>query len=124
MAPCAKPAKQGAATVATLPVETLSRPPLVYRIRDKVTGEQRTVRSMTLAVEIFFAAGTTGAGTAGADIVLIDPHFDETRCGDIVMLCADLMRLAYRSEYVASDLPPAFCNYVLHREYLTRVLIK
>ena len=37
----------------------------MYRIRDKVTGEQRTVRSAILAVEI-------AEGTIGADMVLKD----------------------------------------------------
>ena len=58
-------ARESSATVATLPVETLTRPLVVYRIRDKVTGEQRTVRSVILAVEI-------AEGTTGADIVLKD----------------------------------------------------
>jgi len=58
-------ARETSATVATLPVETLNRPLLVFRIRDRVTGEQRTVRSVTLAVEI-------DDGGPGADTVLKD----------------------------------------------------
>ena len=58
-------ARESRATVATLPAETLNRPLLVYRVRDKVTGEQRTVRSVTLAVEI-------GDETTGSDTVLKD----------------------------------------------------
>lgn len=58
-------AREGVATIATLPLETLNRPLVVYRIRDKLTGEQRTVRSVTLAVEIDEAA-------PGGDIVLKD----------------------------------------------------
>jgi hypothetical protein len=58
-------ARESSAAVATLPVETLSRPLVVYRIRDKVTGEQRTVRSVALAVEI-------DEGAPGADTVLKD----------------------------------------------------
>jgi hypothetical protein len=58
-------ARESSATVATLPMETLTRPLVVYRIRDKVTGEQRTVRSVILAVEI-------AEGTTGADVVLKD----------------------------------------------------
>jgi hypothetical protein len=58
-------ARESSATVATLPVETLTRPLVVYRIRDKVTGEQRTVRSVILAVEI-------AEGTTRADVVLKD----------------------------------------------------
>jgi hypothetical protein len=46
-------------------METLTRPLVVYRIRDKVTGEQRTVRSVILAIEI-------AEGTTGADVVLKD----------------------------------------------------
>ena len=46
-------------------METLNRPLVVYRIRDKVTGEQRTVRSVILAVEI-------ADGPTGADMVLKD----------------------------------------------------
>jgi ERCC4-related helicase len=45
-------AREHTATVATLPMETLSRPLVVYRIRDKVTGEQHPIRSVTVAVEI------------------------------------------------------------------------
>ncbi|MGA2078873.1 MAG: hypothetical protein ABSH52_35765 [Terriglobia bacterium] len=41
-------AGQCSATVATLPVETLSHPLVVYRIRDKVTGEGHPIRSDTL----------------------------------------------------------------------------
>jgi hypothetical protein len=45
-------ARECRSTVATLPVETLCRPLVVYRIRDKVTGEQQPIRSVTLGVEI------------------------------------------------------------------------
>jgi SNF2 family DNA or RNA helicase len=45
-------ARENIAAVATLPVEILNRPLVVYRLRDKVTGEQRTIRSVILAVEI------------------------------------------------------------------------
>lgn len=58
-------ARDSSATVATLPVETLTRPLVVYRVRDKVTGEQRTVRSVILAIEI-------AEGAPGADAVLKD----------------------------------------------------
>lgn len=40
------------AAVATLPIETMSRPLVMYRIRDRVTGEQRTVRSAVVAMEL------------------------------------------------------------------------
>ena len=58
-------ARESCASVATIPKETLDRPLLVYRIRDKVTGEQRTVRSVILGVEV-------ADDTAGADMVLKD----------------------------------------------------
>ena len=58
-------ARETSATVATLPRETLNRPLVVYRIRDRLTGEQSPVRSVTLAVEI-------DEGGAGADTVLKD----------------------------------------------------
>ena len=58
-------ARETNATVATQPGETLNRPLVVYRIRDRLTGEQRTVRSVTLAVEI-------DEGTPGSDAVLKD----------------------------------------------------
>jgi SNF2 family DNA or RNA helicase len=58
-------ARESTATIATLPRETLKRPLVVYRIRDKVTGEQRAVRSVTVAVEI-------DEGALGADTVLKD----------------------------------------------------
>jgi superfamily II DNA or RNA helicase len=58
-------ARETSATVAALPSETLNRPLVVYRIQDKVTGVQRTVRSVILAVEIDEAA-------TGVDIVLKD----------------------------------------------------
>ena len=58
-------ARETSATVATQPGETLNRPLVVYRIRDRLTGEQRTVRSVTLAVEI-------DEGTPGSDAVLKD----------------------------------------------------
>jgi len=58
-------ARESCAAVATLPSETLSRPLLVYRIRDKVTGEQRTVRSVILGIEL-------ANGSASADTVLKD----------------------------------------------------
>jgi superfamily II DNA or RNA helicase len=58
-------AREISATVATLPTQTLTRPLIVYQIRDKVTGEQRTVRSVTLAVEI-------DEGEQGADVLLKD----------------------------------------------------
>lgn len=45
-------ARECSATVATLPMETLSRPILVCRIRDKVTGEQQPVRSVTVGIEM------------------------------------------------------------------------
>ena len=58
-------AREMSGTVATQPEETLKRPLVVYRIRDRLTGEQRTVRSVTLAVEI-------DEGTPGSDAVLKD----------------------------------------------------
>ena len=58
-------ARETSATVATLPGETLNRPLVVYRIQDRLTGEHRTVRSVTLAVEI-------DEGAPGADVVLKD----------------------------------------------------
>ena len=58
-------ARETSATVATQPVEVLKRPLVVYRIRDRLTGEQRTVRSVTLAVEV-------DEGTPGSDTVLKD----------------------------------------------------
>jgi ERCC4-related helicase len=45
-------ARESIATVATLPAETLSQPLVVYRIRDKITGEQHPIRSVTIGVEI------------------------------------------------------------------------
>jgi hypothetical protein len=53
------------ATVATLPADTLSQPLVVYRVRDRLTGEQRSVRTVILAVEI-------SAEVTGADVVLKD----------------------------------------------------
>lgn len=58
-------ARESCAAVATMPTETLSRPLLVYRIRDKVTGDQRTVRSVILGVEV-------GDDSACPDTVLKD----------------------------------------------------
>jgi hypothetical protein len=58
-------ARESNAMVATMPVETLNRPLVVCRIRDKMTGEQRTVRSVILAVEI-------AEGATGTDVVLKD----------------------------------------------------
>jgi hypothetical protein len=58
-------ARESCASVATIPTETLSRPLIVYRIRDKVTGEQRTVRSVILGVEV-------AEDSATADAVLKD----------------------------------------------------
>jgi ERCC4-related helicase len=58
-------AREGGATVATLPIETLERPLIVYRVRDKVTGEQRAVRSVILAVEV-------DDGKQKADLLLKD----------------------------------------------------
>ena len=58
-------ARESTATIATLPRETLKRPLVVYRIRDKVTGESRAVRSVIVAVEI-------DEGVVGADMVLKD----------------------------------------------------
>jgi hypothetical protein len=58
-------ARESNATVATIPVEALNRPLVVCRVRDKITGEQRTVRSVILAAEI-------AEGAAGADMVLKD----------------------------------------------------
>ena len=58
-------ARETSATVATLPGETLNRPLVVYRIRDRLTEEQRAVRSVTLAVEI-------DEGIPGSDAVLKD----------------------------------------------------
>ena len=58
-------AREFNATIATLPRETLKRPLVVYRIRDKVTGESRAVRSVIVAVEI-------DEGVVGADTVLKD----------------------------------------------------
>ena len=58
-------ARETSATVATLSGETLSRPLVVYLIRDRLTEEQRTVRSVTLAVEVDESA-------SGADAVLKD----------------------------------------------------
>jgi hypothetical protein len=51
--------------LATIPVEALIQPLVVCRVRDKITGEQRTVRSVILAVEI-------AEGPGGADVVLKD----------------------------------------------------
>jgi hypothetical protein len=45
-------ARESTATIATLPQEALKRPLVVYRIRDKVTGEPRAVRTVIVAVEI------------------------------------------------------------------------
>ena len=45
-------ARDSSSAVATLPAQTLERPLIVCRIRDKVTGEQRAVRSVTVAVEV------------------------------------------------------------------------
>jgi superfamily II DNA or RNA helicase len=58
-------ARESNATVATIPAEALNQPLVVCRVRDKITGEQRTVRSVILAVEI-------AEGAAGADVVLKD----------------------------------------------------
>jgi len=45
-------ARECSSSVAALPVKTLSRPLVVCRIRDKVTGEQHAIRFVTLGVEI------------------------------------------------------------------------
>ena len=45
-------ARESSSTVATLPSQVLERPLIVFRIRDKVTGDQRTVGSVTVAVEV------------------------------------------------------------------------
>jgi SNF2 family DNA or RNA helicase len=58
-------ARESSAAVATIPAETLSRPLLVYRVRDKVTAEQRTVRSVILGVEV-------ADGLIGSDTILKD----------------------------------------------------
>jgi SNF2 family DNA or RNA helicase len=58
-------ARESTATIATLPRESLERPLIVYRIRDKVTGEHRTVRSVTVGIEI-------DQDALGADTVLKD----------------------------------------------------
>lgn len=58
-------ARDSNATVATLPADALSRPLVVLRIRDKVTGEQRAVRSVSIAVEI-------ADGPNGTDLFLKD----------------------------------------------------
>jgi hypothetical protein len=58
-------ARESDATVATLPADALSRPLIVCRIRDKVTGEQRAVRSVAIAVEI-------ADGQSGIDLLLRD----------------------------------------------------
>ena len=63
-------ARESCASVATIPTETLSRPLIVYRIRDKVTGEQRTVRSVILGVEV--ANDSTGADTVLKDWELLE----------------------------------------------------
>jgi hypothetical protein len=62
-------ARESGTTVATLPVEALTRPLVVYRIRDKLTGEQRTIRSVILAVEI--VEGTTCEDTLIKDWELL-----------------------------------------------------
>ena len=58
-------ARESSAVVAALPIEMLKRPLVVCRVRDRVTGDQRAVRSVTLAVEI-------DEGAQGADTVLKD----------------------------------------------------
>jgi len=58
-------ARDSNATVATLPADALSRPLVVCRIRDKVTGDQRAVRSVAIAVEI-------AEGQSDPDLVLKD----------------------------------------------------
>ena len=58
-------ARNSNATVATLPADALSRPLVVCRIRDKVTGEQRAIRSVAIAVEI-------ADGQSGPDLLLKD----------------------------------------------------
>jgi hypothetical protein len=58
-------ARESSAAVAALPIEMLKRPLVVCRVRDRVTGDQRAVRSVTLAVEI-------DEGEQGADAVLRD----------------------------------------------------
>jgi SNF2 family DNA or RNA helicase len=58
------------ATVATLPADTLNQPLVVYRIRDRLTGEQRSVRTVILAVEI--AAEVTGADAVLKDWELLE----------------------------------------------------
>ena len=62
------------ATVATLPADTLSQPLVVYRVRDRLTGEQRSVRTVILAVEI-------SAEVTGADVVLKDWSFLKSLMG-------------------------------------------
>ena len=58
-------ARESSAAVAALPIEMLKRPLVVCRVRDRVTGDQRAVRSVALAVEI-------DEGAQGADTVLKD----------------------------------------------------
>ena len=53
-------AREISAPVATFPRETLSRPLVVYRVRDRLTGDQRPVRSVIFGVVIDDA----GPGTA------------------------------------------------------------
>jgi hypothetical protein len=58
-------ARESSTAVATLPPEALARPLVVYRIRDKVTGDERTVRSVILGVEV-------ADGSESADMVVKD----------------------------------------------------
>ena len=63
-------ARETSATVATFPRETLNRPLVVYRIRDRLTEDESPVRSATLAVEIDDGGG--GAATILKDWELLE----------------------------------------------------
>ena len=41
-------ARENSSTVATLPAHPLARPLIVFQITDKVTSDQKTVRSVTV----------------------------------------------------------------------------